>query len=174
MHFHREVFYAAQHKRKVRGNLSSKQVPSHLRLCRSKLTLSVSPRSWQTASAGHGILVLRSLSKIYDLLNGSLPLALAQISLASALELPCVENIAVISPRRHFRVNSYVLLHPLQCQSSQCIWYVNQNRVTLLVVDTWHYFELLFSITILPIEAFPSSFNKIGCQLFVDILLTDT
>lgn len=75
--------HAAQHKGRVRGNVSSRRVPSHLRLCRWKLTLSVSPRSWQTASAGHGVLVLRSLSKIYDLINGLLPFALAQIS-------PCI------------------------------------------------------------------------------------
>lgn len=74
------VSYAAQHKGRVRGNLSSSRVPNHLKLCRSKLTLLASPRSWQTASAGHGVLVLRSLSKIYDLLNGLLPFALAQIS----------------------------------------------------------------------------------------------
>lgn len=68
-----------------KGHPSTWQVPSHLRLCRSKVTLSVSPSGWQTASAGRGVLVLRSLSKIYDLLNALLPFALAQIS-------PCIST----------------------------------------------------------------------------------
>lgn len=71
---------AAQYKESVRRNLSSRQVPSHLRLRRSNVRLWVSPRNWQAASTGHGVLVLSSLSKIYDLLNGFLPFALAQIS----------------------------------------------------------------------------------------------